>query len=159
MRYSVIFVISLLGLLLLLGSCTASRVNKKLLIGTWKQEKFGPYIKNQSQFSDSLSDEQSIQELRMATKNSGKDQEQLLRSMRFSTITFKENKTAFVSSLKKEQLQIYWKINLKGNKITIKNPQTSKKFILQIDKIDSLHLKTRQTVIGGRLQQSFKKQK
>ena len=143
------------------ASCSVSHVNNKLIIGNWKSEKIGPFISNNKSVkpkTDSLSDEQSLNEFKQGYQNAGKDQKRALKETMYSGFLFKEDKTA-VLSLGSKEIHTVWKMNSKGNNIVLKDTATLKKYVIHIVSVDSITLRTETEVLQGKLQRSFKKQK
>ncbi len=143
------------------GSCSVSHVNNKLIIGSWKYDKIGPFISNNKNVkakTDSLSEEQSLNEFKKGYQNAGKDQKRALKETMYSGFLFKDDKTAIISFGQKD-IHTVWKMNSKGNNIVMKDTATSKKYIVHVVSVDSITLKTESEVLLGKLQRSFKKQK
>jgi hypothetical protein len=157
MKNSIRVIIFIIGITFL-GSCSVSNVNQKLILGSWKYEKMGPYISGGSGATgDTVSEGQSLIELKNRYKDAGKEQMRELNETMYTGLIFKEDKTVSIM-LRKGQIHGVWKMNSRGDKITVKDTATSKKYILHIVTIDSLQLKTENPVLDGKLQRNYRKQ-
>lgn len=142
---------------LLSESCAVTHINNTLVIGNWKKEQTG-YFKGKNSNVDSIFSRESMTELKMQYKNSGQVETPGLKGMIYSGMTFTESKTVTLFIGTKE-IHGTWKMNFKGNKIVFNDTATSEKYTIYISSIDSTELKTSQSVIGGTLQQVYRKQK
>jgi hypothetical protein len=146
--------------LTILGSCSLSKVNSKLVIGNWQYEKMGPYIsKNRSAnpTGDTISTKESLIELKTRYKDADKEEVKALRESMYKGFSFREDKTVTVFS-RGYHNEGTWKLNFKGNKIVIKD-SVSQKHVIQIFKLDSLNLVTVNPVLDGSLQRIYGKRK
>lgn len=145
--------------LVILGSCSVSKVNSKLIVGYWKYEKMERFSKisnGKKTAADTLSDEQSLMELKKSYRDQDKKQIAAMNETMYTALSFKEDKTATVI-FRKNNFHGVWKMNRKGNKIVVTDT-TSKTYVVQITAVDSLYLKTLNPVLDGNLQRIFRKQ-
>jgi hypothetical protein len=151
------FLIFVIGIIFL-GSCSVSK-NQKLIIGNWQYEKMGYITKDRSANPDidTISDSQSLVDLKNRYKDAGKEQSRALRESMYKGFSFRDDKTATLFSRGKVTHGV-WKMNSKGNKIVVKD-SASQKYVIQIAALDTLYLKTVNAVLDGTLQRSYKKHK
>lgn len=177
MKNSISIIIFFIGTLFL-GSCTVSNMNSKFILGHWKTEQTGPFITKSNQQkagiqpggTESLPDTANISAFRAETsrnsmvefknesKNAKKEQGQIMRLSLFTGITFNENKTATVYYGKKE-FPAKWKMSSSGKKVTLQDTSASKKMLIRITSMDSLHMTTINKFPKGKLQKTYSKQK
>lgn len=159
MKYS-IRTLSFFIVLTFLGSCSVSNVNSKLVIGKWTREKTGPYTsnsQNKAQPGKTVSENQSMTDMRKDFGNPGKSGKEMLQGVMFTGISFKNDKTASVFYSDNE-LHKKWKMNRSGNKIVLKDSASSKKITINILSVDALHLKAKYFFPQGNLQIDYLKQ-
>ncbi|MCX6266756.1 MAG: hypothetical protein NTW16_05275 [Bacteroidetes bacterium] len=134
-------------------------MNSKLIVGYWKYEKMERFSKisnGKKTAADTLSDEQSLMELKKSYRDQDKKQIAAMNETMYTALSFKEDKTATVI-FRKNNFHGVWKMNRKGNKIVVTDT-TSKTYVVQITAVDSLYLKTLNPVLDGNLQRIFRKQ-
>jgi hypothetical protein len=158
-------------------SCSITNKNHQFIIGHWEVDQLGPFISKSRPGganpglvkTDSLPDNSNISallseanrnsllEFKNIIKDAKPEIKKLMRLSMFASITFSDNKTARVYFGKKK-FPALWKMSHNGKKIVLQDTASTKKLILKVVSMDSLHMMTLNKFPQGSLQKTYRKQ-
>jgi hypothetical protein len=163
----------LAGILFLVG-CKTTSINEKLIIGNWKNGHINSFVANEKYASDTnffaanqlrsgsntpnqkALEQASLKEFKESFKtNTGFKPIDLLTLMK-TGMDFNPDKSATLYTAKGNHGGT-WKMNLKGDKVTVLDTLTKKKIIINIAKLDSAKLQICEKIPTGNLYVTFNK--
>ncbi|MEI6455796.1 MAG: hypothetical protein WCO93_05870 [bacterium] len=155
-------------------SCTLSKVNEKLIIGKWKNGQIKSFVVDKKYASDTSfaasnklrlgqdtlntkeTESKSLREFKQAVRSKGISNPNEIKTILKTEIDFKPDKTISIF-FKKGKFDGTWKMNMKGNKVIVKDSITQKKNTIYIIDINQQELKISEKIPKGNLITSFKR--
>jgi len=144
-------------IILLFGSCTVTHVNENLLIGKWKNGKIKSFIVNKKFSEDTIFNASNKLRLGIDSANLEANEKNSLREFKVgltalgpvkpggfnanmrNEMNFRADKTVTIS-LRNGVINGTWKMNGKGNKVTVRDTVTNKKQTINIALINLSNL-------------------
>ncbi len=157
-----------------IAGCKVTSQNEKLIIGSWKNGRINSFIVNEKHAADSNFYASNQLRLGAEGQNKNKLEQESLKEFKSGFKSDNSSRPVDFMALIKTGMDINpdksttiytptgnyggkWKMNGKGDKLTITDTVTKKKILLNIAKVDSVRLQVFERIPTGDLYMTFKK--